>query len=125
MDDRPMSDSSPILGIDLGTTNSLVGVVDSGFPILLADEAGQRLTPSAVHYAADGAVTVGAAALRRRALEPARTVTSVKRLIGRRTGEGDWRPPYDLRALSHTPVEVSADILKRLKAIAERALELP
>ena len=116
---------SPILGIDLGTTNSLVGVVDSGFPILLADEEGQRLTPSAVHYATDGSHLVGAAALRKRALEPRRTVTSVKRLIGRRAGEGGWQPPYDLHQLGTTPVEVSADILKRLKAIAERALEQP
>jgi len=115
----------PILGIDLGTTNSLVGVVDSGFPILLADEDGQRLTPSAVNYAADGSLIVGAAALRKRALEPQRTVTSVKRLIGRRSGEGGWQPPYDLRQLGTTPVEVSAEILKRLKAIAERALEQP
>jgi molecular chaperone DnaK len=118
-----MADASPILGIDLGTTHSLVGVVDSGFPILLADEEGQRLTPSAVHYAAGGTVTVGWAALRRRVLEPARTVTSVKRLIGRRSGEGGWQPPYDLRTLGVTPVEVSADILRRLRAIAERALE--
>jgi molecular chaperone DnaK len=114
---------SPILGIDLGTTNSLVGVVDSGFPILLADEQGQRLTPSAVNYAADGSLIVGAAALRKRALEPKRTVTSVKRLIGRRGGEGDWQPPYSLRELGVSPIEVSAEILKRLKAIAERALE--
>jgi molecular chaperone DnaK len=120
-----MSASSPILGIDLGTTNSLAGVVDSGFPILLADEEGERLTPSAVHYGADGAVTVGRAALRRRALEPARTVTSIKRLIGRRAGEGGWQPPYDLRTLGVTPIDVSADILRRLKAIAERALEQP
>lgn len=114
---------SPILGIDLGTTNSLVGVVDSGFPILLADEQGQRLTPSAVNYAADGSIIVGAAALRKRTLEPRRTVTSVKRLIGRRGGEGDWQPPYNLRELGVSPIEVSAEILKRLKAIAERALE--
>jgi molecular chaperone DnaK len=113
-----------ILGIDLGTTNSLVGVVDSGFPILLADEQGQRLTPSAVNYSADGSSSiVGAAALRKRALEPKRTVTSVKRLIGRRGGEGDWQPPYNLRELGVSPIEVSAEILKRLKAIAERALE--
>ncbi|MBX7211986.1 MAG: Hsp70 family protein [Verrucomicrobiaceae bacterium] len=111
------------LGIDLGTTNSLVGVVDSGFPILLADEEGRRITPSAVNYGSDGAVTVGHAALRARALDPARTVTSVKRLLGRRAGEGDWRPPYDLRALGTSPVDVSAEILKRLRAIAERALE--
>ena len=116
---------SPILGIDLGTTNSLVGVVDSGFPILLADEHGQRLTPSAVNYAADGGIIVGAAALRKRALEPKRTVTSVKRLIGRRGGEGDWQPPYNLRELGLSPIQVSAEILKRLKAIAERALEQP
>ena len=114
---------SSILGIDLGTTNSLVGVVDSGFPILLADEDGQRITPSAVCYAADGSISVGRAALRARALDPARTVTSVKRLLGRRQGEGDWRPPYDLRALGVSPVEVSAEILKRLRVIAERALE--
>ena len=118
-----MTTSSPILGIDLGTTNSLVGVVDSGFPILLADKQGQRLTPSAVNYAADGSLIVGAAALRKRALEPKRTVTSVKRLIGRRGGEGDWQPPYSLRELGVSPIEVSAEILKRLKAIAERALE--
>jgi molecular chaperone DnaK len=118
-----LTTSSPILGIDLGTTNSLVGVVDSGFPILLADKQGQRLTPSAVNYAADGSLIVGAAALRKRALEPKRTVTSVKRLIGRRGGEGDWQPPYSLRELGVSPIEVSAEILKRLKAIAERALE--
>lgn len=69
-----MATASPILGIDLGTTNSLVGVVDSGFPILLADADGARLTPSAVHYAADGCVTVGAAAVRQRAIDPTRTV---------------------------------------------------
>jgi molecular chaperone DnaK len=115
--------SGLILGIDLGTTNSLVGVVDSGFPILLADPTGARLTPSAMHVAADGSLTVGVAALRRRALEPGRTITSVKRLIGHRAGEAGWEPPYDLKALGLTPVEVSAAILRHLKAIAERALE--
>jgi molecular chaperone DnaK len=114
---------SLLLGIDLGTTNSLVGVMDSGFPILLADTEGSRLTPSAVHLAADGTVTVGAAALRRRALEPARTITSVKRLIGRRSGEGDWQPPYDLAALGTSPVQVSAEILRHLRGLAERAME--
>jgi molecular chaperone DnaK len=98
-------------------------VVDSGFPILLANEEGQRLTPSAVNYAADGSCIVGAAALRKRALDPKRTVTSVKRLIGRRSGEGDWQPPYQLIELGTTPVQVSAEILKQLKSIAERALE--
>lgn len=115
--------SSPILGIDLGTTNSLVGVVDSGFPILLADADGARLTPSVVHYAKNGSVMVGAKALRQRALDPERTVTSVKRLIGRRQNEGGWKPFYDLTAIVKTPVEVSADILRHLKGIAERALD--
>lgn len=74
-------------------------------------------------YGTDGKVTVGAAALRQRALQPERTVTSVKRLIGRREGESEWRPSYELRSLGRTPVEVSADILRHLKGIAERALE--
>jgi molecular chaperone DnaK len=114
---------APILGIDLGTTNSLVGVVDSGFPILLADEHGSRSTPSAVGIAEDGTITVGAVALRQRALFPTRTITSVKRLIGRRPGEGGWAPPYALSDLKTSPVEVSVEILKHLKAVAERALE--
>lgn len=114
---------APILGIDLGTTNSLVGVVDSGFPILLADEHGSRSTPSAVGIAEDGTITVGAVALRQRALFPTRTITSVKRLIGRRPGEGGWAPPYALSDLKTSPVEISAEILKHLKAVAERVLE--
>ncbi len=114
---------SPILGIDLGTTNSLVGVVDSGFPILLADADGNRLTPSVVHYAEDGTVTVGERALRQRVLDPESTVFSVKRLMGRRASEGEWQPPYYLAAIGKTPVDVSADILRHLKTIAERALE--
>ncbi len=120
-----LNSNSPILGIDLGTTNSLVGVVDSGFPILLADENGSRSTPSAVCIAQDGSITVGAPALRQRALHPTRTITSVKRLIGRRPGEGGWVPPYALGDLKTSPVEVSAEVLKHLKAIAERALEQP
>ena len=115
---------SAILGIDLGTTNSLVGVVDSGFPILLADADGNRLTPSVVHYAKDGGAVVGWPALRQRALDPESTVFSVKRLIGRRDGEGEWKPPYGLAKIGKTPVEVSADILRHLKATAERALEV-
>ena len=98
-----------------------MGVVDSGFPILLADENGDRSTPSAVSYGEE--IIVGAAALRQRALNPQRTVTSVKRLIGRRGGESGWQPHYDLKALGLSPVEVSAEILKKLKNIAERALE--
>jgi len=127
-----------IVGIDLGTTNSLIGIVEAGFPILLADESGARLTPSAVYFPPDGGEPeVGAAALRRRILSPERTVVSVKRLIGRRPGELEYTPDYatardsrgglsvriDDRILS--PVEISAMILRWLKAVAERALERP
>ena len=119
-----MAAADYILGIDLGTTNSLVGVVDSGFPILLADGEGSRSTPSAVHYSKDGKATTGAAALRQRVTDSERTVTSVKRLIGRRHGEADWQPPYDLRSLGVTPVEVSADILKHLRSVAETAMQV-
>ncbi len=128
-----------IAGIDLGTTQSLIGVVDAGFPLLLADEGGSRLTPSAVYYPADGsAPLVGAAALRRRAAEPQRTVVSIKRLMGRRRAGVDWVPEFPLGSDASgnvtvgldgprfvTPAAVSADILRRLKAIAERAMEQP
>ena len=127
-----------IVGIDLGTTNSLIGIVEAGFPILLADESGSRMTPSAVYFPPGGGEPeVGTTALRRRMLSPERTVVSVKRLIGRRPGEMDYVPDYetvndtrgglsvkiDERILS--PVEISAMILRRLKAVAERALERP
>lgn len=127
------------VGIDLGTTNSAIGVVDAGFPILLADAEGQRLTPSAVFYppatdAGDAPPVVGRQALRHRALEPGRCISSVKRLLGRRRGEeADWQPPYpveftatdariDLGDRQLGPVEVSADILRHLRAVAEQAL---
>src|SRR6059036_2691808 len=79
---------SKIVGIDLGTTNSLVATVDSGIPLVIADADGQRLTPSVVHYpAADAEPVVGHKANRVRVLKPAETVYSVKRFIGRRGAE--------------------------------------
>src|ERR1051326_6589083 len=76
---------SKIVGIDLGTTNSLVATVDSGIPLVIADSDGRRLTPSVVHFpAADTEPIVGQAATRVRVLKPAETVYSVKRFIGRR-----------------------------------------
>lgn len=135
-----MPSDSPLIGIDLGTTNSLVGVVDSGFPILLADEQGDRLLPSAVLYREDGTIQVGREALRSRALAPERTITSIKRFLGRRfsqiqpeehaglsyqlVDDGSDRPVVLLpcgRKVS--PEEVSAEILGNLKAVAEAALE--
>ncbi|MCE9610722.1 MAG: molecular chaperone DnaK [Chthoniobacter sp.] len=125
---------SPIVGIDLGTTNSLIGAMDAGFPILLADAEGERLTPSVVHFPPTGEPLVGRAASRMRALEPAATVYSAKRFIGRRVGEaadevgfaltGERGAPMRMRVRGHdyAPEEVSALILKKLRADAERAL---
>lgn len=129
--------ASPLLGIDLGTTNSLVGVVDSGFPILLADADGRRLLPSAVHFPPAGGVPLtGHPALRCLALEPERTVTSIKRFMGRRIDEVglDEADPRLVRLEGdrlglriadqlHTPEQISAHILRRLKGIAEAALD--
>jgi len=116
-----------IVGIDLGTTQSAVAVVDSGFPILLADEEGSRLTPSAVWYGEDGALEVGRAALRRSGVEP--VVTSVKSLMGRRLSEVEGRLTAEGKIQTKggevSPEEVSAEILKRLKVIAETRLETP
>lgn len=107
-----------ILGIDLGTTHSAVGVVDSGFPILLADEDGKRIIPSAVWFGKNGEVEVGRKALRRRSAEPGRVVTSVKRWMG-----ADEVSDPVLETIGKSPEEVSAEILKELKRIAEWRLE--
>ncbi len=107
-----------IAGIDLGTTNSLIGVMDSGFPILLADAHGHRLTPSVVHFPEHGEPIVGREAQRLSALHPERTVSSVKRWMGR---ELDPSAPPILHTVA--PTAVSAAILKHLRTIAESALE--
>src|SRR5579859_7680526 len=79
---------SKIVGIDLGTTNSLVATVDSGIPLVIADAESRRLTPSVVHFSgADAKPIVGSAANRVRVIQPAETVYSVKRFIGRRGSE--------------------------------------
>lgn len=128
-----------LLGIDLGTTNSLVGTVDSGFPILLADTDGHRSLPSAIYFPEDSdQPVIGRPALRQRSLTPGRVVTSVKRLMGKRRHEVDPELyPFPLTAgsdgsvrvaipfngkPSHLPEEISAHILRRLKAIAAEAM---
>ena len=127
-----------IIGIDLGTTNSLVGVVDSGFPLILADEEGERLTPSVVTYLKDGSIVTGREALRLKKLEPERTISSVKRFIGRPfdqiSTEEKAASDYKIQPASFgieiplseaettSPIEVSAEILRRLKTVAETAL---
>ncbi len=117
--------SEVIIGIDLGTTQSAVAIVDSGFPILLADEQGRSLTPSAVWYGAEGEIEVGHEALRRSGVD--RVITSVKSLIGRRADEADGALLADGRLATAAgplfPEEVSAEILRKLKGIAEDRLE--
>jgi molecular chaperone HscA len=123
------------VGIDLGTTNSLVAAVRSGVPVVLADGQGRPLLPSVVRYLADGRVEVGHAAQARQAEDPRNTVVSVKRYMGR--GLKDVvhaeNAPYDfvdapgmvqLRTAAgvKSPVEVSAEILKVLRQRAELAL---
>ncbi len=131
--------SELIAGIDLGTTNSLIGVMDAGFPILLADGAGQRLTPSVVFFPADNGAepVIGSAALEHAATQPERTIYSVKRLMGRRSGEvavselpyalSDAEGPVRVQigARDYAPEEISACILRKLKADAEAALGQP
>ncbi len=126
-----------IVGIDLGTTNSLIGVMDAGFPILIADKNGFRLTPSVVHFPADGDPLVGQPATRMRVLKPAQTIYSIKRFIGLRgeeLSEKDVDVSYrldrkggrPLRVVANgrefSPEEISALILGKLKADAEAAL---
>jgi len=126
---------SKIVGIDLGTTNSLVATVDSGIPLVIADAHGQRLTPSVVHFpAADSAAIVGLEANRVRVLQPATTVYSVKRFMGRRgadISQEEMLVTYPVKAdntgavtipihgRNFSPEEVSAEVLKKLKQCAE------
>ena len=127
-----------IVGIDLGTTNSLVAAVDSGFPYVIADTEGRRLTPSIIHLpSAQAASVVGEPARRARAALPAHTAWSVKRFMGRRaseisgderrvpfllTGEGAGPVQVELCGRRFTPEELSAEVLKKLKRDAEAAL---
>src|SRR6266513_2568314 len=101
-----------IVGIDLGTTNSLIGVMDSGFPILLADANGARLTPSVVHFPIAAAPIVGQAALRMRTLKPAQTIYSIKRFIGlhgNELREDDADVSYAIERGSGQTVRVTAN----------------
>ena len=125
------------VGIDLGTTNSLVATVRSGAATTLADEGGSHLLPSVVRYTEQG-IVVGQAALAQAAVDPTNTIMSVKRLMGRGVedvkgleGEAVYRfdltqggmPFIQTVAGSKSPVEVSAEILKTLKARAKASLE--
>jgi len=134
----PKAPPRPI-GIDLGTTNSLVAYVKDGRPEVIADCNADRLLPSVVHYDAHGGVVVGRAAQARAAEAPRETIVSVKRFMGkggddpetRRLGPYAFAAPapgeanvvrFEVRDRKLTPVEVSADILRALKQLAEDEL---
>jgi molecular chaperone HscA len=127
------------VGIDLGTTNSVVAVARDGKPEALRDDHGAALVPSVVYYSADGSVEVGTTAQARLTQEPERIASSIKRLMGR--GAADVTAVAGVRAdvvepgsgetdmvrlriggRARTPVEISADILRTLRARAEAAL---
>ncbi|HTR85600.1 MAG TPA: Fe-S protein assembly chaperone HscA [Reyranella sp.] len=135
-------EGSLAVGIDLGTTNSVVAIAREGKPAALHDETGRALVPSVVAYPAAGGVIVGDEARLLMAREPKNVVASVKRLMGR--GAADLHAvagvlPYEIEAGTgqtdmvklriggkpRSPVEVSAEILKALRARAEAALEKP
>lgn len=122
------------VGIDLGTTNSLVATVRSGEPQVINDDQGDSMLPSVVRYLAEGLTVVGAQALNASAEDPLNTIVSVKRLMGRGVKDIPEDCPYqfqnktsgmpylDTCAGHVSPVEVSSEILKVLKQRAESAL---
>ncbi|NLN96795.1 MAG: molecular chaperone DnaK [Eubacteriaceae bacterium] len=104
-----------IIGIDLGTTNSCVAVLEGGEPIIIPNAEGERTTPSVVAFTKDGERLVGQVAKRQAVTNPTRTITSVKRHMG-----SDFKETIDDK--SYTPQEISAMILQKLKTDAEAYL---
>ncbi|MBE3598226.1 MAG: molecular chaperone DnaK [Limnochordaceae bacterium] len=107
--------SEKVIGIDLGTTNSVVAVMEGGEVTVIPNAEGSRLTPSAVAWTKDGQRLVGQAAKRQAILNPDRTVVSIKRKMGT-----DYKVRIDDKA--YTPQEISAMILQKLKQEAENYL---
>ncbi|NDE14932.1 molecular chaperone DnaK [bacterium] len=125
---------SKVIGIDLGTTNSVVAIMEQGQPKIIANAEGQRTTPSVVAFTKDGDVLVGAAARRQAVTNPDKTIYSAKRFIGCTYGEREdeaKRVPYkvtkgrgnlavfEVDGKQHTPPEISAKVLAKLKQAAE------
>ena len=106
---------SKIIGIDLGTTNSCVAVMEGGEPVVIANAEGSRTTPSVVAFAKNGERMVGQVAKRQAIQNPDRTISSIKRQMGT-----DHKVTVDGK--SYTPQEISAMILQKLKADAEAYL---
>jgi molecular chaperone DnaK len=104
------------VGIDLGTTNSVVSVLEAGEPVVIPNAEGSRTTPSVVGFSRNGEILVGEVAKRQAITNPDRTVRSVKREMGRK----DWNVEVDGKRW--TPQEISAQILTKLKRDAEAYL---
>ena len=132
-----MADSGKVIGIDLGTTNSVVAVMEGGQPVVIANEEGGRTTPSVVGVTDAGERLVGAIAKRQAVTNPKGTVYSIKRFMGRRLEEVPEEislVPYDVVEgkegtasvkvgdTIYAPPEISAMILQKLKAAAEAHL---
>ncbi|MBI2014710.1 MAG: Hsp70 family protein, partial [Candidatus Rokubacteria bacterium] len=126
-----------VIGIDLGTTNSVVSVVEGGNPTVIANQEGSRLTPSVAGFTKDGEILVGQVAKRQAITNPENTVFSIKRFMGRRYDEvlqeiklvpykvvkaanGDAR--VEIRGKQYSPPEISAMILRKLREAAEAYL---
>jgi molecular chaperone DnaK len=126
-----------VIGIDLGTTNSVVAVVEGGDPVVIANQEGSRLTPSVVAYTKEGETLVGQVAKRQAITNPDNTVFSIKRFMGRRYDEvlqeiklvpykvvkaqnGDAR--VEIRGKVNSPPEISSLVLRKLKEAAEAYL---
>src|SRR5262245_45862093 len=128
---------SKIIGIDLGTTNSVVCVMEGGQPVVIPNAEGGRTTPSVVAFLPDGSKLVGAPAKRQAVTNPTRTIASIKRFMGRRhhevaaeeklvpyklVGGPDELVKVEIDAKRFTPPEISAKILAYLKEAAEAYL---
>src|SRR5829696_2431813 len=126
-----------VIGIDLGTTNSVVAVMEGGQPKVIVNEEGNRLTPSVVAFTKEGERLVGQVAKRQAITNPEKTVYSIKRFMGRRfaeIGEEMKRVPYhvvegpngdariDIDGKQYSPPEISAQVLLKLKRAAENYL---
>jgi molecular chaperone DnaK len=132
-----MAQSGKIIGIDLGTTNSVVAVMEGGQPTVISNEEGGRTTPSIVGFTDEGERLVGAIAKRQAVTNPQRTVYSIKRFMGRRLAEvpeetklvpykvveaKDGAAAVEIDGKTFTPPEISAMVLGKLKAAAEAYL---
>ena len=106
---------SKIIGIDLGTTNSCVAVLEGGDPVVIPNAEGGRTTPSIVAFAKDGERLVGSSAKRQAVANPAKTVSSIKRHMG-----DSYK--VDIDGKSYSPQEISAMVLAKLKSDAENYL---